>query len=369
MDIKELKLEMKNLWKETFKDSSEYVDLIFDNYFHPDLLAYRKEDNVLVSALLGVPYAFRSAENGELKGLYLCGLATLPEYRKKGIMSELIEEINHKAEKAGFDFTFLIPSSEMMRPFYAFRGYFNSFYKAELHFVRGHHFISSANFMTLPYIEDSRKEVLDFLCKNSVKGTERYCFNMVHSRKDWEIVLSEAAVSGLPVFLCRDNDKIVSVAFLDTVDKDREKLRIKEIVSENEEYRNSILQGLEEFYPDRSFSVILSSGNNWQNEVNQIWSPFYVRNNPESAEYEDMSETEQPFPAEHNLHSYAMVRVVNKESFLEKIGLKDKISLQDLDDDELYHLLFRRPQGHEPDNLQSLLNLPEISIQGSLLLD
>lgn len=63
-----------------------------------------------------------------LKGLYLCGLATVPEYRGKGLMGDLIEEMNVRAKAMGYSFTCLIPASEGLRKYYSGRGYFTSVY-------------------------------------------------------------------------------------------------------------------------------------------------------------------------------------------------------------------------------------------------
>lgn len=38
----ELKQKMKGLWVDTFHDSEEYVDLIFDTYFNPELVEYEE---------------------------------------------------------------------------------------------------------------------------------------------------------------------------------------------------------------------------------------------------------------------------------------------------------------------------------------
>jgi hypothetical protein len=46
----ELKQKMKGLWVDTFHDSEEYVDLIFDTYFNPELVEYEEQGGEVVSA-------------------------------------------------------------------------------------------------------------------------------------------------------------------------------------------------------------------------------------------------------------------------------------------------------------------------------
>ena len=80
---------------------------------------------------------------GYVNGLYLCGLATKPEYRGEGIMSQLIERISVKASRMGYAFTFLIPASDSLRLYYSDRGYLDSFPYYKLNYVAEHKFCDS----------------------------------------------------------------------------------------------------------------------------------------------------------------------------------------------------------------------------------
>ena len=139
MDFKRLKKDMKQLWVATFHDREEYVDLVFDTYFRPEYCAWKYEGDRLVATLLGVPYKFDSLY-GSLSGLYLCGLATDPDYRGHGVMSQLLEEINSTARQQGFDFTFLIPADEGLRRYYSDRNYSAAFRNVTLRYASGHSF-------------------------------------------------------------------------------------------------------------------------------------------------------------------------------------------------------------------------------------
>ncbi len=184
MKPSELKQQMMKLWKDTFQDSDTYISMVFDNYFSYELVEYEERDGEVVAAMIAIPYDFvlgglfagksynkflpdddclgnrrcvyccpdcervqkrcvefsesesnpetthfenENSEIGILSGLYLCGLATKPEYRGSGIMSRLIERINERAAALGYAFTFLIPASRELRNYYSSRGYINSF--------------------------------------------------------------------------------------------------------------------------------------------------------------------------------------------------------------------------------------------------
>lgn len=165
MEIYEIKSQMMKLWKDTFHDSDEYIHIVFDNYFDPDLIAYTQINGKIIAALLAVPYDFivnihdredvgifdrgihknfnrvEASDFNSLKGLYLCGLATKESYRRGGIMTELIEKINAKAKNRNYDFTFLIPADTALEYFYSRRGYVNAFKRYENNFVAGYEFV------------------------------------------------------------------------------------------------------------------------------------------------------------------------------------------------------------------------------------
>ena len=52
MNPAELKNKMKSLWRDTFHDSDAYINLVFDNYFNPDLLEYEEMNGDVVAGLL-----------------------------------------------------------------------------------------------------------------------------------------------------------------------------------------------------------------------------------------------------------------------------------------------------------------------------
>lgn len=163
MDRKRLKEEMMQLWMDIFHDSPDYVRIVFDTYFTPENVVCRLDGDRLVAAMLGVPYTFGSAF-GSLRGMYLCGLSTLPEYRGRGIMTEMMEEMQKRAAERGFAFTFLIPADEGLRCFYADRGYSPAMWRTRSRFTSVHNFYrdyvrflkegnSRLNFVRLRYFE------------------------------------------------------------------------------------------------------------------------------------------------------------------------------------------------------------------------
>lgn len=130
--MEELKDRMMKLWKDTFGDPYEYIRMVFDTYFvEENVETVEDEKGRLISSLLGVPYRFFDcgvetpcgSHDGYLKGMYLCGLATVPDMRGKGLMKELMRRFEERAAGNDYDFSFLIPADEGLRNYYSRMGY------------------------------------------------------------------------------------------------------------------------------------------------------------------------------------------------------------------------------------------------------
>ena len=111
-------IELKNLWMSCFDDSEKATELFFErnkNTYH----AYAAIlDGKIVSALYLI-----DCRLGEENAHYLCGAATLPEYRKRGIMGELIEYSLNDAKSRGDRFSVLLPANAQLYRFYSAHGY------------------------------------------------------------------------------------------------------------------------------------------------------------------------------------------------------------------------------------------------------
>ena len=196
------KLDMIELWKETFHDSDRYINLVFNAYYSLDNTFVRYEGEKLVAALLGVCYTFLSFDKQGcrkyLKGLYLCGLATRPEWRKKGIMTQLIKEAEKKAEENGYDMTFLIPADANLREYYNKKGYYTSSFRKLYIIERPINLSKSINPKMYIYTirdfsqhgnySDFLNELADWCCE--IEFSHSYP-SILHSKKDMLTIIAE----------------------------------------------------------------------------------------------------------------------------------------------------------------------------------
>lgn len=126
-EFEKRKQDMKELWKETFHDTDRYVDLVFDTYFSLENTFVRYHENRLIAAMLTIAYEFqiltKEGKREHIRGMYLCGLATHPDWRRRGIMSELMKDAEEAAKARGFAISFLIPADNHLREYYGRNGY------------------------------------------------------------------------------------------------------------------------------------------------------------------------------------------------------------------------------------------------------
>lgn len=121
------KLKYKNsladLWHTVFGDSYDYINLIFKPEYAKDILCFAELDGEkAVSAFYLIRNTLRF-DNKLYNGYYLYAAATLPEYRKGGIMSELIREAQVFCKEKGDAFISLVPSEDSLYSYYSRFGF------------------------------------------------------------------------------------------------------------------------------------------------------------------------------------------------------------------------------------------------------
>lgn len=343
MEQKELKEKMMKLWKNTFHDSDAYISLIFDNYFNPDLVEYYEENGKLISALLGVPYEFSNGKQ-KLQGLYLCGLATIEEYRHNGIMNNLLEKINRKGSEMGYTFSFLIPANDALINYYSMRKYETAIYRVEDRYTELHNF--TKDYISSLIREDERirilrekqyentvaefadlndkklvDDIIDFIY-SSEKNISTY-LTLQHSKKDIGIVVSENMISGGKCIISYAKDKILSGAAFICFDE-RKRIHIKKIYYKDQCSLYRILDYIKSKYPESPISLYC-----YPEECDRkaIWDKVYGgpgSNGDFSGGSYDV--TERVYNVSNHAKPYGMVRILNLHEILKFIAMDRKDS-------------------------------------------
>lgn len=108
---------VRQMWKICFEDTDAFIDLIFTQKYKPENTLVYFENGIAVASLQMHPYTI-SFYGKEIPFAYLSGLCTLPEYRNKGYMAQLIDEAHKILRERNIPLAILIPAEDWLFGFY-----------------------------------------------------------------------------------------------------------------------------------------------------------------------------------------------------------------------------------------------------------
>ena len=336
MEQEELKRKLMGLWEKTTHNSKELVATLFDYYFDVRYLEYKELDGKIVSALFGIPYNFGFGRK-QLRALYIISLSSEEGFKKKGILADLLNNFNKRVEKE-FDFSFLVPHTELLEDYFGTQGYFSSFYILEERYTPLHDFkndyilsltdsddrikeLKKGLLEEIKVIENdinsvfTKQQVVNFIESIEKKGTST--INLSHTIKDLDYLLQDQNLRSLNSFISYDADgKITGVAF--TQKEDIKRLRIVAMyVSDSCSYY-ALLDYIKSQFSDYSLSVITSDP---KYQSHSIIQQTYASENPAGADLDNTFGTvEIPFNINKLLQPLGMVRLLRFENIIEFIA-------------------------------------------------
>lgn len=336
MDPDKVKAGIMELWKKTFHDSNEYISVVFNNYFDKSLYVYREADDKVIASILGIPYDFYFGDI-HLKGLYLCGIATEPHHRRKGIMTDLLEEIEEKA-KDEYDFSFLIPSDETKRIIYSGKGFYNAIYKVYEYYTALHDFKAEFD-STLYFFDDHIKKLKTDLFESlkivklsdnielygkkiisyisDYESAARRYLHLRHTTEDILTAMEDNSLSRGEVFISLDKSgEVTCVMFTEPAADGRIKIYAQFCNDACSYFK--VLDGIKRFFAEMSLTVL-----RFPEEVKgaKLWSETSVVGNPDGEALESLVgiETRVFYSADH-AHPYGMVKVHNLDNFIRMLA-------------------------------------------------
>lgn len=329
----ELKKQMARLWKATFHDTDAYISLVFDHYFDPDLCEYEEMDGEIIASLMGIPYNFGNSES-TLKGLYLCGLATNPKYRSRGIMTKLLDRINEKAKESGFCFTFLIPADQGLRGYYSDRGYVNAFYRVVDNYTSLHDFTNDyESFLTgqKEQVSSLKRHYFDSLQSGvlqagnlalderilGVKALIRIIednqegLQILHGDDDIDLLIEEHRLSGGDVhYACTNTGVVTAVAFCQARDK---AIDVVKIFASDMASKYKVLDSIKRAYPDYGIRHYMPS---IEMDRKALWLRTYGTVMKDAEQVPEISMTERVYSLAAHSQVYGMVRILDLAEIL-----------------------------------------------------
>lgn len=110
--------DLKKLWQEAFAISDSSTDLFFTVGYSPERCHFIQENSVPVSALYWFDCLLK-----DHRLAYLYGVATLKNYRGRGIASQLLHQTHEMLRAQGYSGVVLVPEEGSLFDFYQKLGY------------------------------------------------------------------------------------------------------------------------------------------------------------------------------------------------------------------------------------------------------
>ncbi len=110
--------ELRRLWQEAFGDTDTFLDTFFAEAFSPCRALCARYNERVVGAL----YWFNCEYNGKPIA-YIYAVATLKEYRGRGVCRALMSTLHKRLKASGYSGAILVPSEKSLFNFYGRMGY------------------------------------------------------------------------------------------------------------------------------------------------------------------------------------------------------------------------------------------------------
>lgn len=119
---RDIRLETRRLWEHSFTDSQAFVNLYFSKKFQAKRNETLIREQHVVAALQRLPYPMTYGDR-LIAASYISGACTEENYRRRGLMSELLLQAHRSMHTEGSLFSFLIPATPELFDYYAKFGY------------------------------------------------------------------------------------------------------------------------------------------------------------------------------------------------------------------------------------------------------
>lgn len=144
-----------DLWVKCFGDTREYVEFFLDNCPNYVCVEYLVEDKLVSQFFL------LEGELASEKCKYLYAACTHEDYRRRGIMEELIEFTKTYCKDKNYSSIFLVPANESLYSYYSKFGFVASFLKKESVGQNESELLSELTETDIDAVFDIKKELIE----------------------------------------------------------------------------------------------------------------------------------------------------------------------------------------------------------------
>ena len=186
--------QMKQLWMDVFGDSESFTDFYFARVFPraEGFLIYNEE--TLVAMLFSLPHTLTL--DGELVSVrYLSGVATHPDFRHRGLMTQLLVAAEEATKQAGVSLLYLAPVDPAI---YVKAGY--------VLFGRQRHVLRAAADACAPFVMRPA-DASDHAALAAFANSEVAAQSLLYEQRtaaSFELLQSDLRADGGELYLCFD---------------------------------------------------------------------------------------------------------------------------------------------------------------------
>lgn len=249
--------QFKELWKELFNDSDEYINWYFKNIFKDNSYKYLKDESEVIGMLFENKYKI-GVNDIELASKYIVGVGVVPHRRGEGVMNELLLNSIFDAKNNNCDILYLTPIDKHIYSKYGF-SYVSTLSKYLIDFEVLKEFKKQSKLKKI-----NKNSIDETLLKKLVAAysfaSSNYFSRVKREIKDFKNILSEVFLENGSVYLSENSSgEIDGYIFL----LKNENIFVKELIFNSNESLSSLLSliyGYKNYYKNVE---ILSSENSY----------------------------------------------------------------------------------------------------------
>lgn len=234
------KQQIIDLWRSSFNDTDEFVQLFFDRVYKEENTLAIEKDGKVVSALQMLPYTM-TYYGKEISVSYIYGACTLPSERGQGHMRALIQEAFQVMEHRDVALTVIVPSDPWLFDYYRELGYTEAFDYSENEYIRSSEAVWEPDLTVVPPEVPSTTLLYAYFDR---KLRERACC-MLHTADDFITILRDLQLSGGQMLTAlNEQEQPVGMVFVFPAEATEagEHVYIKELLYDDERIKKLLLQ-------------------------------------------------------------------------------------------------------------------------------
>lgn len=242
------KEKAKELWEICFNDNPLFTELYFQKRYTDENTISIMDGERMTSVLQLLSYPFKF--HGQIvPSSYISGACTHPDYRKKGIMHQLLEKSCKQLQDKNIPICTLIPANDNLFIYYQKSGFETVFF-------------NTAYNLDLPKEKKDSDIVVTFYDQFNQKSYNYFDKRMneipaviLHTKEDFEVILADLRLAQGQVFTAHKGRDIVGIAlaYYDTEDKS---IHVNEILADSRAIQHELFHTMYKYFGTKSLYVI-----------------------------------------------------------------------------------------------------------------